>query len=179
MAPETFSYDLKIPKDRVPVLIGSGGKVKRDLEQSTKTKITVDSHEGDVMVMGEDAITLYTLREVIRAIGRGFNPEIAQLLMNPTYLFEMISIKDFAKTKKDEIRLKGRIIGQEGKSRKVIEELTECSLCVYGKTVCIIGEIEKVPNARRAIELLLTGSPHANVFQWLEKQADWFSWQKS
>src|SRR3989344_7111514 len=136
MASETFSYDLKIPKDRVPVLIGSGGKVKRELEQQTKTKITVDSHEGDVMVMGDDAIPLYTVREVIRAIGRGFNPEIAQLLMNPSYLFEMISIKDFAKTKKDEIRLKGRIIGQEGKSRKVIEELTECSLCVYGKTIC-------------------------------------------
>ena len=66
--------------------------------------------------------------------------------------------------------MKGRIIGAEGKSRRTIEELTETNVSVYGKTVSIIGLAEGVDMARRAIETLLSGSPHANVYKWLEKK---------
>ena len=68
------------------------------------------------------------------------------------------------------IRLKGRVIGQEGKSRKIIEGLTETYISVYGKTISIIGQAENVSVARRAIESLLAGSNHATVYRWLEKK---------
>ena len=67
-------------------------------------------------------------------------------------------------------RVKGRIIGREGKSRKLIEELSESSLAVYGKTVSIIGPAESVAIARSAIEMLLRGSTHAAMFTMLERQ---------
>ncbi len=67
-------------------------------------------------------------------------------------------------------RLKGRVIGEGGRSRKTIEELTGSYISIYGKTICIIGEPEGAPNARRAVESLLKGSPHGNVYKWLEKQ---------
>jgi ribosomal RNA assembly protein len=67
-------------------------------------------------------------------------------------------------------RLKGRVIGAKGKARKAIEELTQTNISVYGKTIAIIGEIQNVGTARRAIESLLMGSMHATVFKWLEKQ---------
>ncbi|MBS3128595.1 RNA-processing protein [Candidatus Woesearchaeota archaeon] len=170
MTSEQYSYDLRMPKERVAVLIGKAGSVKRELEVYTHTKILVDSKEGDVLITGEDALSLFSAREIIKAIARGFNPDIAKLLFNQSYLFESINIKDYAKTKNEELRLKGRIIGQEGKSRRVIEELTECYLCVYGKTISMIGEIEKLPLVRRALEMLLSGSPHSTVFHWLERQ---------
>src|SRR3989338_6215396 len=68
-----YSYELKIPKERVAVLIGKNGEIKKQLEAETNTKLKVDSQEGDVFVYGEDAITLFSVREIIRAIGRGFN----------------------------------------------------------------------------------------------------------
>ena len=85
-----FSYELKIPQERVAVLIGKGGEVKKNIETDTKTEVKVDSLEGDIFIYGEDALGLYTAREVIRAIGRGFNPEIAKLLLKQDYIFDKI-----------------------------------------------------------------------------------------
>ena len=73
-----YSYELKITRERVAVLIGKNGEVKKSIESDTNTQIKVDSLEGDIFIYGEDALGLYTAREVIRAIGRGFNPEIAK-----------------------------------------------------------------------------------------------------
>jgi ribosomal RNA assembly protein len=165
-----FGYELKIPKDRVAVLIGKKGETKKQIETLTKTAIDVDSKEGDVSIKGKEALGLYAAREIVKAIGRGFNPEIAQLLMKQDYSFELLNMADFSKTKNDEKRLKGRVIGEKGKSRKTIEELTGAYISVYGKTVGIIGEITAVSLARRAVESLLSGSPHASVYKWLEKQ---------
>ena len=165
-----YNYEIKIPKDRVAVLIGTKGETKRAIEQLTKTKLQIDSEEGDVVVEGSDAITLYSTKEMIQAIGRGFNPEVARLLIKQDYAFELINLGDWVKTKEELERVRGRVIGEGGKSRMLIEDLTETSICVYGKTIGIIGQVEMIPLARRAIESLLSGSRHGNVYKWLEKR---------
>ncbi|MEM3126463.1 MAG: KH domain-containing protein [Candidatus Woesearchaeota archaeon] len=166
-----FNYELKIPKDRVAVLIGTKGTTKRRIEKSTKSSLKIDSEEGDVFISGEDALGLFTAREIVRAIGRGFNPDIALLLLKQDYVFEILDLKDFAgKNKSTLIRLKGRVIGDQGRSRKTIEQLTECYISVTGKTIGIIGEAENATIARQAIENLLEGSTHANVYRFLEKK---------
>ena len=168
---EEYSYELKIPRERVAVLIGKEGEMKKNIEADTNTRIKVDSREGDVFVYGRDALGLYTCREVIRSIGRGFNPEIAKLLLKQDYVFEVISLNDYTgKSKNTLLRLKGRVIGREGKSRRLIEELSEAYVSVYGKTIGIIGLPESASMAKNAIESLLKGSTHANVYKWLEKR---------
>jgi len=167
---EEFVYELRIPKERVAVLIGKKGEVKRAIEHSTKTKIEVNSEEGEVSISGKDAFLLYLAREIIRAISRGFNPDLAQLLLKQDYGFELVSISDFTTTPKEFERLRGRVIGEGGKSRRTIEELTETRLSIFGKTVGIIGPIEYLVDARRAVESLLSGSPHAHVYRWLERR---------
>ena len=166
-----FQYELRIPRDRIAVLIGKKGEVKREIEGTTYTTLDIDSQEGDVFITGEDALGLFSAREVIKAIGRGFNPEIALLLLKPDYAYEIITLTDFIKGSKNAmIRIKGRVIGKEGKARSIIEELTECNITVYGKTIGIIGLAENTLLARRAVESLITGSKHANVYKWLEKK---------
>jgi len=165
-----YNYELKIPMDRIAVLIGKNGEIKKYIEEETKTKLKIDSDEGDVFVSGEDALGLFNAREVIRAVGRGFNPDVAQVLLKGDYIFETINIMDFSgKSKDNMLRLKGRVIGSEGKSRRTIENLSDTRISVYGKTIAIIGQPENVGAAKRAIESLLTGSQHANVYKWLEK----------
>ncbi|MBR9690514.1 RNA-processing protein [Candidatus Woesearchaeota archaeon] len=166
---DEFAYELKIPKERVAVLIGKDGEIKKKIEEETKSKIDVDSKEGDVEIQGENALLLYCARDIVRAIGRGFNPDVAMLLLKQDYSFELISVSDYV-GENHMVRIKGRVIGKDGKSRKLIEEMAECSLCVYGKTVGIIGTHENIGSAKRAVESLLSGSTHSAVYKFLERR---------
>ena len=164
-------YELRVPKDRIAVIIGKEGITKNQIEKETKTKMDIDSKEGDIALTGKDALGLYTAREVVTAIGRGFNPEIALLLLKSDYVYDSVNMADYVGKSKDHLkRIRGRVIGREGKSRQLIEELTETYVVVYGKTAGIIGLAEYVPVARAAVDMLLSGSPHANVFKMLERK---------
>ena len=164
-----YSYEFRIPRERLAVLIGKDGSVKKEIEEITHTKIRVDSDEGDVSIRGEDAVGLYSAKEIATAIGRGFNPEIAKTLLRGENVFDQINLSDFSRNPAHFTRLKGRIIGSEGKCRKLIEELSETNVSVYGKTISIIGEPHNVSIARRAVNTLLKGSPHSTVYRWLER----------
>ncbi len=165
-----FREEIKIPKDRVAVLIGKKGLEKRKLERKAKAKIKV-SREGDVIIEGKDSLLLFDLKLVIKAIGRGFNPEIAENLFREDYALEIVEIKEFSgKSKKKLIRLRGRMIGKKGKARQTIEKLTNTSIVIYGKTVSIIGKIEDVMKAKEAVEYLLSGAPHGHVYGWIERK---------
>jgi len=166
---EEYSYELKIPKERVAVLIGKNGAIKKELEEQSKTSIIVDSKEGDVKLVGNNSVNLYLLKDIIKAIGRGFNPEIAMSLFKQDYVLELISIADFVKSPNQMLRLKGRVIGKAGKARATIEEYTETSISVYGKTIAILGFCDNVAICKKAVESLLSGSPHSSVYKWLEK----------
>lgn len=165
-----FINELKIPKDRIAVIIGKKGETKTLLEEQTKTSIDIDSEGGDVTICGEDTLDVFRTREVIYAIGRGFNPEVALQLLKLDYCFDIINLKDYVKHKNHMQRIKGRVIGSNGKARKTVENLTDTQICVYGKTIGIIGEYDDVSIARRAIDSLLGGSMHSTVYKWLEKK---------
>jgi|SRR3989344_3659218 len=169
-AENELSYDLKIPQERVAVLIGTEGKIKKELEQATKSKLDV-STDGDVVITGTDPLLLYTALEMVRAIARGFNPKIAMLLLKTDYALEMINLKDITgKNKNTMERLKGRVIGTAGKSREELERLTDTHISVYGKTIGIIGEIAQVGLARQAVAMLLEGAMHSTVYRFLERK---------
>ena len=168
---DKLQYDLKIPRDRIAVLIGKDGITKKEIEDATKTRLDIDSTEGDIFIKGEDGFNIYTAKEIINAIGRGFNPEVALLLLKFDYAFEIINLADYTgKSKDSQLRLKGRVIGRDGKTRMLIEELSETYISVYGKTVSIIGNTENVSVAHHAINMLVEGSTHSSVYKWLEKK---------
>jgi ribosomal RNA assembly protein len=165
-----FSYEVKVPKDRIAVLVGVKGEVKKSLEKNLGIKISIDSEEGDIILNGDDSIALMTAQNIVKAIGRGFNPEIAFSLLSEENHFDMINIEDYSgDSKKRFLALRARVIGTDGKARKTIEYLTDTEIVVYGKTISIIGDFNGVHLARSAFDSLLGGSRHATVYAWLEK----------
>ena len=80
-----YSEEIKISKDRMPILIGKRGSTKRQIETRTRTKIRIDSKEGDILIEGEDSINVFIASLIIKAIARGFNPDIALLLKNENF----------------------------------------------------------------------------------------------
>lgn len=166
-----FSQELKIARDRVGVLIGKKGEVKRAIEKKGNVKLEIDSEEGDVIITADDGLKLFEVKSIIMAIGRGFSPEAAFRLFDEGYSFESLDITEFTgKSKKKMDRIRGRVIGEEGKARKYIERITDTNISIYGKTVGIIGEQEWVSLAKRAVEMLLSGAPHGPVYAMLEKK---------
>jgi len=155
---------LKIPKDRIAVLIGKNGETKTTIEKDTQTKIGVDSQTGELDVEGKNALNFYISLNIIKAIGRGFSPEHALTLKQDDYFLEIIDLKEkLGKNEKLIQQKKGRVIGKNGKTRKEIEEKTDTFVSVYGKTISIIGKHEGIEKARNVIEMLLEGASHSTA----------------
>lgn len=167
---------LKIPKERVGVLIGPEGRTKKSIEEKLSVELQIDSDAGDVTIMmaekGTDPSTLFRAKDVITALGRGFSPEHAfRLIRVEEAVLDVIDLRSaFGKSEADIKRVKGRIIGMNGKTRRIIEELTDTNVAVYGHTVSVIGTIEQVEVAREAIEMLVKGSMHGTVYRFLHRK---------
>jgi len=164
------SIHIKIPLNRVGVLIGSGGLVKKTVEEKLRLKIDVDSRTGDIELVSSepDPSLLFRARDIVLAIGRGFSPERAFKLLNEDLNLYVIDLQEFFKSPSDIQRVKSRIIGKKGKTRRIIEEETMTSLSVYGDTVSIIGDIEHLEAAREAVEMLIRGVLHRSVYRYLD-----------
>jgi ribosomal RNA assembly protein len=165
--------ETKIAANRIGALIGKAGATKKDLEGKTNTTITVDSKEGTVKVEGTDdnAVPLLRAVEVINAVNRGFSPERAfELLEDEDLLLEVIDLSSLADNTRQLDRLRGRIIGRDGRAREQIENMTDTEISVLGKTVAIIGYPEQLKVARSAVDMLIEGVPHENVFAFLDKK---------
>jgi ribosomal RNA assembly protein len=167
---------VKIPRERVGVLIGLNGKVKEYIEKRLPVKLDIDSVSGGIIInLKENAVDpslLFKAKEVVLAIGRGFSPIRAYKLLQDEYTtFVIIDLREIlGRSQSDIKRIKGRIIGKKGKTRKLIEELTDSYVSIYGYTVAIIGDIEQIEITKEAISMIIKGNQHATVYKYLQRK---------
>ncbi len=165
----------KIPLDRIGVLIGHDGRVKEEIMRRTNTRITIDSNTGTVIIEpaspSTTALQLMKARDIVRAIAYGFSPERAFRLLDEDQVLIIIDLRQYVGDKPNHLqRIKGRIIGEEGKARKNIEEVTGTYISIYRDYVAIIGDYESANIAREAIEKLIEGRQHSTVYRFLERE---------
>jgi ribosomal RNA assembly protein len=167
---------VKIPRERIGVLIGTNGTVRELIEKKLSVNLEIDSQSGDVTITVNEAVNdpslLFKAKDVVTAIGRGFSPEnVLKLIENEEYMLGIIDLREiFGRSESDISRIKGRIIGREGKTRRIIEEMTGAAISVYGHTVSMIGGIEQVDIAREALRMLIKGSQHKTVYRFLQRK---------
>src|SRR3989344_3930216 len=152
---------VKIPEERMPVLIGNKGSTKRLIAKSTGTKIKI---EEDIVIEGE-SINVMTAENIVKAIGRGFSPLSAEKLLDEDCTLEIIELPKNVHSAK---RVRSRLIGTRGKCRRNIERLTGTSISVYGKTVAVIGSYAGAHLAAQAVNKIIKGIPHRSVYEFLE-----------
>jgi ribosomal RNA assembly protein len=154
---------IRVPEERIGVLIGPEGSTKKKIEKQTKTKMEIDSKEGEVIVSG-DGENYFKAIDIIKAIARGFSPERAFTLQKDDYLLKIIDITEYAgKNSSTQKAKRGRVIGREGIARMEIEKQTHCLISVQGKTVAIIGLAGEIEQALHAVEMLLQGAKHETM----------------
>lgn len=151
-----------VPKDRIRVV--KDKEVKEKIEKSLNVKLSFQ--DNSVLIEGE-GLELFQTKNIVKAIGRGFSPEKAFRLFNEEENLEIIELTEFKDKKMKTI--KSRLIGTDGKTRKMIESCSGCSVSVYGKTVSIIGKYDQINIAKEAINMILRGSKHSKVYGFLQE----------
>ncbi len=158
---------VRIPAERVRVLLGKDEATKRKIERKCNVELIVD-REGEVEIIG-DAADVFFVHDIIKAIGRGFAPETALRLLGHDYGLYVIPLKEIVRTDNALSRLKGRVIGERGRIKSAIEDATDSYISVYGNTIAIIARIDTMEYAKEAIGMLLDGARHTSVLSYLAK----------
>lgn len=163
---------VKIPQDRIGVLIGDGGATMREIEAQAEVRLNIDSETGSVEVESVgDPVRGLKGPDIVQAIGRGFAPDDAlTLLDDEMMMFELIDIGAATRNKSDLKRKKGRLIGENGRTRQLMAELSGAAVVIYGTTLGAIGTPKQVEVVRSASEMLLDGAPHGAVYSFLERK---------
>jgi ribosomal RNA assembly protein len=165
---------IKVSKDRIGSIVGKSGSVKSEIESRCNVLLNIDGESGDVSILiknGESFIDndVFKASEIVMAISKGFSPQRAFRLLEEDSLLQFIDLRDYSGKSINSLdRIKSRVIGQSGRSRKNIEDYTGAYLSVYGHFVGFIGNFEEATLAVDAVTMLCKGSSHKTVYQTLE-----------
>ena len=164
----------RIAKDRIGVLIGKSGETKLEIEKAANCTLYIDSETGEVHAKwsdDSDPIIRIKMPDVIRAIGRGMAPPRAINLLEDDVHLKMYDIREWVGRQPNQIkRMRGRIIGRNGRIRELIEELSGVELVVYRSTVVVVGDLESLAIGSAALERVLDGAEHGTVLKFLETE---------
>ncbi len=160
-----------LPAKRIARLLRDDGKALRELEKRGAVEILVKPEKGEfneVELQGSSE-NEWLSEQVLRAIDLGFAPRIAMKLFAENNFLEIVDMGEAMHGKERAItRMKGRVIGSEGKIRKAIEEFTEASISISDDgRVGLLGGFEEVRLAKEAVLRLLEGAQHGGVLAFL------------
>lgn len=157
--------EVKILKKKVKSL----REEEKNIESVMGVKIDI-GNDGLVKIEGDDGLQIWLTKKIVTAFSMGFDMDICLKLKDEDHSFELIDVREYGRdTKKDIIRLKGRVIGREGKSKRNLQFKTNTKMSISGKRVGIIGKIQDVELCKNIVEMLLSGAKHSTAFKSLEK----------
>ncbi|MBR9681119.1 MAG: RNA-processing protein [Candidatus Altiarchaeota archaeon] len=153
-----------IPENRIGRLIGKRGIVKRDIEKKLSVKMRII--DSSVTIKG-DSLNVLRAEDIVKAIGIGFPIEDVYTLFDEQNQFMRFDIED-AVPPAHLKRLMGRIIGEKGKTKIRLQELTGVKIHITEDDVAGIGEPLQLQALKEGLEKLIQGGTHASVYKHIE-----------
>ncbi len=130
---------------------------------------SIKIENGNTVEISGDAYAEYLARNVITAFGRGFEMETAMKLLSEEIFFSITNLKDALGGSRDRVlRIKARIIGKDGRTKRYIEEVSGADVCIYGNTVSFIGTNAAIEIANAAVDVLVGGGTHKKAYRNME-----------
>lgn len=165
---------VRVPLERVGALVGKEGIVKSEIERRCGVTLYIDGKTGETRITYQPEALLeanpFKAYDIVSAIARGFSPQRAFSLLQEERILILVDLREYAgKSENAMVRIKSRLIGTDGKARKIIEELTQSEISIYGHTVAIIGDPDESKIAKEAIDKLAKGGTHKSTYELLQK----------
>ena len=108
-------------------------KARKKLEKELGIKLTFNGKELTIEGKPEEE---YVAEKVLEAINFGFAIDAALMIKEEELTFEILNIKDYTK-RNDLERIRGRIIGTNGKTKSTLINLTECFIEIKDNKVTV------------------------------------------
>ncbi|MCX8205732.1 MAG: KH domain-containing protein [Candidatus Micrarchaeota archaeon] len=149
-----------------------GGKALLQLRE--KGVRVIPNPEAQVVEFeAEDPYVELKAKDVLQALLLGpadakFQQETVLLLFSEDFVLKIIDLSEHLRTKEGLDRILARVIGAGGSTKKVMEQITECSITITGDKIMLIGPVEGVELASEALSQLIAGVPHKKVYRLLE-----------
>lgn len=162
---------LKIVRNKIGVIVGKNGATKKEIEKLLKCKIKIFK-EGFVKIEAKDPVNLLKAKSIIFGMSRGFSLEEVECLTDDDYALEIIHLVDIlGKDERALKRYRSRVIGENGRVKEKIEQMTNVKIAVSGKTIVIVGKYDDVEKAKKAIGMILQGSMIKTALSYLSRFA--------
>ena len=160
-------YYVSVPDEKME----EARKLADALQKKLGIKVEIDERTTAIKISpGEsDPYTAFKAINAFKALAYGFSMGDAMKLLSDDYALHVIELKDYASGAEDARRLKGRVIGEKGKTKKIIQEYTGVNLVITDNAIAILGLSDQVEIARKAVEMLLEGRQHKTVYEYLDK----------
>ena len=149
-----FVRNIRSVNDNLPVL-------------QKKLGVGLAVQDNQVSITGREE-NIYDCEKVFDGLEAGFSVDVALLLADPEYLLETMHIRDYSRrTNISDVR--SRLIGTGGKTKKLMEKLSDSFIKISGNTIHIIGLAEDIRATMTAVEKLIRGSAQGKVYGFLER----------
>jgi ribosomal RNA assembly protein len=154
---------VKLPGKRLAAFKESAAKIAE--ESGAKLSVNED---GNAEIEG-DGGSEWIAEQVVKAIAGGFDYKVARKMFSDEFYLECVDLELVLGSPKVIERQTARIIGTEGKAKRIIAELSGAFLSIFENKVYFLGRFEEVKAAKEAVMMLLDGKTHTSVYSFLEK----------
>jgi ribosomal RNA assembly protein len=147
--------------EKIPRILKNKKRLEKALE------VTISNRGKETRIEGTPE-NEFIAEKVIDALNFGFPYAHALSIKKSELEFEIINLKEYTK-KHDYERIRGRVIGKNGRALKTLSQLSDCFIEIKENKIGIIGEPLNIENAIQALIQLIRGAKHGNVYKGLEK----------
>lgn len=171
--PQARAYEPVPPEElgRIKELIGG---ISKQVRERLGVSIRVDEQNSAVIVeplTPQGSANVLKAKDIVKALVIGFQQSDVTELFDDDVILVVVDVASALDDKENHVRrVLGRIIGENGRAKRAIEEIVGVRIAVNDGRglVGIIGDYERAMIARHGIEMLVEGKMHGTVYKRLE-----------
>ncbi|MEM0475322.1 MAG: hypothetical protein QW343_00835 [Candidatus Norongarragalinales archaeon] len=169
---------LAVPQKRVGAFKKKNNALLREIESRCGVKLSfkddgslqIDAADEESNGVGDGSGSEWIAEQVCHAIALGFDSRRAFKLLDDNCFLEEIDLAQSVHGSAKALhRYKARIIGEQGKIKRNIEEYSGALLAIGDERVAFLGGFKEIKLAKDAVFKILEGKEISTVYAFLEK----------